>query len=200
MYAYQDVTPSDYINSDVLPDVIPIPKDPVTALGTLNGRLIYGMDNKIFISEVSKPFWMNVKTPVFVLDSPVENMFLWGSHIIVQSRFGWYRLFETENGFALRPFSLPLPATRTAVRKTSAGLIIASWRGVYVFTSNEELLHLPFNLDIIEGKRLTSKPSYVRLYRDNIDVALEDGRYFRVSKEGDVSGLHDRLRIFAWGE
>ena len=200
MTAFQDTTPADFISNDVLPDAVPIPTDPVTALNTNNGRIIYGMDNKIVISEPLKPFWMDADTPVFVLDSTIENIFRWGSHLLVQTRFGWYRLFETESGFVLQPISLPTPTSRTAVRKTKAGIIIVSWRGVFLFTPNEELLQLPINLDMIEGRRLTTQPTYVRLYKDNVDVVLQDGRYFRVSQDGNVSGLHDRLRVFAWGE
>jgi hypothetical protein len=200
MTAFQDTTPADFISNDVLPDAVPIPVDPVTALGTINGRLIYGMDNKIVISEPLKPFWMDADTPVFVLDSTVENIFRWGSHLLVQTRFGWHRLFETEGGFVLQPTSLPTPSSRTAVRKTRLGLIIVSWRGVFVLTPNEELLQLPLNLDMIEGRRITTQPTYVRVFRDYVDVVLDDGRYFRVSQDGNVSGLHDRLRVFAWGE
>jgi hypothetical protein len=184
----------------VLPDVVPVPIEPVTALNTSNGRVIYGMDNKIIISEPSRPFWMDADTPVFVLDSTVENIFRWGSHFLVQTRFNWYRLFETEGGFLLQPISLPLPSSRTGVRKTRIGLIIVSWRGAFLFTTNEELLQLPINLDIIEGRRLTIQPTYVRVFRDYVDIVLQDGRYFRVSQDGNVSGLHDRLRVFAWGE
>jgi len=200
MTAFQDTTPADFISNDVLPDVVPIPTDTVTALNTMNGRLIYGMENKIVISEPLKPFWMDADTPVFVLDSTVENIFRWGSHLLVQTRFGWHRLFETEGGFVLQPISLPTPTSRTAVRKTRLGLIIVSWRGVFVLTPNEELLQLPLNLDMIEGRRLTTQPTYVRVFRDYVDVVLQDGRYFRVSQDGNVSGLHDRLRVFAWGE
>jgi len=200
MTSFQDTTPADFISNDVLPDVVPIPTDPVTALNTSNGRVIYGMDNKIIISEPSRPFWMDADTPVFVLDSTVENIFRWGSHFLVQTRFNWYRLFETEGGFLLQPISLPLPSSRTGVRKTRIGLVIVSWRGAFLFTTNEELLQLPINFDIIEGRRLTTQPTYVRVFRDYVDIVLQDGRYFRVSQDGNVSGLHDRLRVFAWGE
>jgi hypothetical protein len=200
MTAFQDTTPADFVSNDVLPDVVPIPTDVVTALNTINGRVIYGMDNKIVISEPLRPFWMDADTPVFILDSTIENIFRWGSHLLVQTRFGWHRLFETENGFVLQPVSLPTPTSRTAVRKTRLGLIIISWRGVFLFTTNEELLQLPINLDIIEGTRLTLQPTYVRIFRDYVDVVLQDGRYFRISEDGNVSGLHDRLRVFAWGE
>jgi len=200
MTKFQDTTPADFISDDVLPDVVPVPTDPVTALNTNNGRVIYGMDNKIVISEPLRPFWMDADTPVFVLDSTVENIFRWGSHLLVQTRFGWYRLFETENGFVLQPVSLPTPTSRTAVRKTRIGLIIVSWRGAFLFTTNEELLQLPINLDIIEGRRLTTQPTYVRVFRDYVDIVFQDGRYFRVTQDGNVSGLHNRLRVFAWGE
>jgi hypothetical protein len=200
MTAFQDTIPADFLSNDVLPDVVPIPSEPVTALNTNNGRVIYGMDNKIVISEPLKPFWMDADTPVFVLDSTIENIFRWGSHLMVQTRFGWHRLFETESGFVLQPISLPTPTSRTAVRRTKAGLVIVSWRGVFLFTPNEELLQLPINLDMIEGRRLTIQPTYVRVFRDYVDVVLDDGRYFRVSQDGNVSGLHDRLRVFAWGE
>jgi hypothetical protein len=200
MNAYQDTTPADFVSDDVLGDAVGIPTDTVTALGTINGRVVYGMDNKIYISEPLKPFWMDADTPIYVLDSTIENIFRWGSHLLVQTRFGWYRLLETENGFVLQPLTLPLPTSRTAVRKTRAGIVILSWRGAFVFTPDERLLHFPLNSDMIEGQRLLTRPSYVRVMREYVDIVLSDGRYFRVNQEGEMSGLHDRLKVYAWGE
>jgi hypothetical protein len=198
--AYQDTTPADFVSDDVLVDVVGIPKETVTALNAINGRVVYGMGNKIYISEPLKPFWMDADTPVYVLDSTVENIFRWGSHLLVQTRFSWYRLLETEGGFVLQPLTLPLPTSQTAVRKTRAGIVILSWRGAFVFTPDEQVLHFPLNTDMIEGKRLLTRPSYVRVMREYVDIVLSDGTYFRVNQEGEISGLHDRLKVYAWGE
>jgi len=143
---------------------------------------------------------MDTDTPVFVLDSVVENIFRWGSHLLVQTRFGWFRLMEKEGGFVLQPLTLPLPTSRTAVRKSRVGIVIISWRGAFIFTPDEQTLHFPLNSDMIEGKSLLTKPSYVRVFREYLDVVLSDGTYFRIDKEGVMSGIHDRFKVFAWGE
>jgi hypothetical protein len=119
---------------------------------------------------------------------------------LVQTRFGWHRLLEVENGFVLQPLSLPLPTSRTAVRKTKAGIVILSWHGVFIFSPDEQVLQFPLNSDMIEGQRLLTRPSYVRVMREYVDVVLSDGRYFRINQAGEISGLHDRLRVYAWGE
>lgn len=196
-----DDTPADYVSPDVLPDnIIGLPSGRITALAFINGRMVYALENTIYISEPLKPFWVSTDIPPFVFEGIVENIFRWGSHLLVQTRFSWYRLFETEGGFVVQPLSLPIPTDKTTAKKTKAGLAIVSYRGVYLFTPDEQLLQLPIRIDIMEGNRVITKPAYFRVFRDSVDVVLSDGSYYRIDAEGHVTGLHDRLKVYAWGE
>ena len=209
---YVDTTPLDWVNP-----VVKYPPVGVEWVGMVNAgvyhadRYYLATENKVCCSRVGEMVF--TVTPVFPVDGSyvyfhdtVEWLFSWGSHVLVSTPSGWYRLIETDGSFYTIPVNFPIPISRWAVKETNYGLFILSHNGLWLL-DREENLRLVWSVDMrrlfdIDLNR-RSTPLVISLSPDgtvvNVTVFSGTSQYTGLEgysidlESGSVSGAHTVL-------
>ena len=207
---YLDTAPLDWVNPVV--KYPPIGSDYVGIVDAAvyhADRYYLASGNKVRCSRIGEMVF--TPTPIFPVDGAyvyfhdvVEWLFSWGSHVLVLTPAGWYRLVESDGSFYTIPVNFPIPISRWGVKETEHGLFILAHNGLWLL-DREENLRLVWSVDMrrlfdIDLDRRNT-PVIISLDETVVNVTVFSGNdqytgvegYSVDMEHGSISGAHTIL-------